>query len=181
MAAAVRHVQGLGITSVNGDIVIDRSAFETTVENDPAAFDGEPLRLQRLARCAAAELQVGQHDLRARPRRPVRARELRAAAGRGDACRQVPLSPGECGDWRAALRADYGDPNRIRFNGGFPAACRREELGRGLCRSAQLPRCAPSAACGPRWAGAWAARCARARARGAASRRSSSPRRRCPR
>jgi D-alanyl-D-alanine carboxypeptidase/D-alanyl-D-alanine-endopeptidase (penicillin-binding protein 4) len=40
----LRHVQGLGITTVSGDIVIDRSAFETTVEGDPGAFDGEPLR-----------------------------------------------------------------------------------------------------------------------------------------
>ena len=40
----LRHVQGLGITTVSGDIVLDRSAFETTVEGDPAAFDGEPLR-----------------------------------------------------------------------------------------------------------------------------------------
>ena len=39
----LRRVQGLGITSVSGDIVIDRSAFET-LEADPSAFDGEGLR-----------------------------------------------------------------------------------------------------------------------------------------
>ncbi|HWW71763.1 MAG TPA: D-alanyl-D-alanine carboxypeptidase, partial [Duganella sp.] len=40
----LRRVQGLGITTVSGDIVLDRSAFDGTIENDPAAFDGEPLR-----------------------------------------------------------------------------------------------------------------------------------------
>lgn len=40
----LRRVQGLGITSVSGDIVLDRSAFDAAIENDPAAFDGEPLR-----------------------------------------------------------------------------------------------------------------------------------------
>jgi D-alanyl-D-alanine carboxypeptidase/D-alanyl-D-alanine-endopeptidase (penicillin-binding protein 4) len=40
----LRRVQGLGITTVSGDIVLDRSTFENTAENDPAAFDGEPLR-----------------------------------------------------------------------------------------------------------------------------------------
>src|SRR6185369_12057382 len=39
----LRRVQGLGIRHVAGDIVLDRSAFET-VAQDPGAFDGEPLR-----------------------------------------------------------------------------------------------------------------------------------------
>ena len=40
----MRRVQGLGIQSIAGDIVLDRSAFDTP-EADPAAFDGEGLRL----------------------------------------------------------------------------------------------------------------------------------------
>jgi len=39
----LRRVQGLGISNIAGDIVLDRSAFET-VAQDPAEFDGEPLR-----------------------------------------------------------------------------------------------------------------------------------------
>jgi serine-type D-Ala-D-Ala carboxypeptidase/endopeptidase (penicillin-binding protein 4) len=39
----LRRVQGLGIRSIAGDIVLDRSAFETPAV-DPGAFDGEPLR-----------------------------------------------------------------------------------------------------------------------------------------
>jgi len=35
----------------------------------------------------------------------------------------VPLIAGACGDWRAALKADFSDPSRIRFGGGYPAAC----------------------------------------------------------
>jgi D-alanyl-D-alanine carboxypeptidase/D-alanyl-D-alanine-endopeptidase (penicillin-binding protein 4) len=37
----------------------------------------------------------------------------------------VPLSNGngDCGDYRAALKADFADPTRIRFNGTYPAAC----------------------------------------------------------
>jgi D-alanyl-D-alanine carboxypeptidase/D-alanyl-D-alanine-endopeptidase (penicillin-binding protein 4) len=35
----------------------------------------------------------------------------------------VPLAPGECGDWRGALRLDSSDPGRLRFGGSFPAAC----------------------------------------------------------
>lgn len=39
----LRRVQGLGIHTINGDIVLDRSAFEVP-DADPAAFDGEGLR-----------------------------------------------------------------------------------------------------------------------------------------
>ncbi|WP_442975385.1 D-alanyl-D-alanine carboxypeptidase, partial [Salmonella enterica] len=39
----LRRVQGLGIRRIEGDIVLDRSAFELP-EQDPAGFDGEPLR-----------------------------------------------------------------------------------------------------------------------------------------
>ena len=44
----LRRVQGLGIRQIAGDIVLDRSAFET-VEVDPAHFDGEPLRPYNVA------------------------------------------------------------------------------------------------------------------------------------
>ncbi|HQY77496.1 MAG TPA: D-alanyl-D-alanine carboxypeptidase, partial [Rhodoferax sp.] len=39
----LRRVQGLGIRSIAGDIVLDRSALEIP-EVDPSSFDGEPLR-----------------------------------------------------------------------------------------------------------------------------------------
>ena len=39
----LRRVQGLGVRSISGDIVLDRSAFEVPPV-DPGAFDGEPLR-----------------------------------------------------------------------------------------------------------------------------------------
>ena len=37
----------------------------------------------------------------------------------------VPLSNGngDCGDYRAALKADFADPARIRFAGTYPASC----------------------------------------------------------
>jgi D-alanyl-D-alanine carboxypeptidase/D-alanyl-D-alanine-endopeptidase (penicillin-binding protein 4) len=35
----------------------------------------------------------------------------------------VPLSNGDCSDYRSALRADWSDPTRIRFAGNYPAVC----------------------------------------------------------
>src|SRR6059058_3382613 len=39
----LRRVQGLGIRTIAGDIVLDHSAFDVPPQ-DPGAFDGEPLR-----------------------------------------------------------------------------------------------------------------------------------------
>jgi serine-type D-Ala-D-Ala carboxypeptidase/endopeptidase (penicillin-binding protein 4) len=39
----MRRLQGLGIQKIQGDIVLDRSAFDL-LERNPASFDGEPLR-----------------------------------------------------------------------------------------------------------------------------------------
>ncbi|HSW18025.1 MAG TPA: D-alanyl-D-alanine carboxypeptidase/D-alanyl-D-alanine-endopeptidase [Ramlibacter sp.] len=117
----LRRVQGLGIRRIAGDIVLDRSAFDTPTQ-DPGAFDGEPLRPYNAAPDA---LLVN-----------FRAITLQFTPGTGGATVQmepalagvqvpatVPLAPGECGDWRGALKADFSDATRIRFAGGYPAAC----------------------------------------------------------
>jgi serine-type D-Ala-D-Ala carboxypeptidase/endopeptidase (penicillin-binding protein 4) len=117
----LRRVQGLGVRSIAGDLVLDHSAFET-VAQDPGAFDGEPLRpynaapdallLNFKALVITFTPAAGQVLVHVEP--PLAG--LTAPAG-------VPLLPGVCGDWRAALKADFSDPSRIRLAGGYPAAC----------------------------------------------------------
>jgi D-alanyl-D-alanine carboxypeptidase/D-alanyl-D-alanine-endopeptidase (penicillin-binding protein 4) len=120
----LRHVQGLGITTVSGDIVIDRSAFENTVENDPSAFDGEPLRPYN-ASPDALLINFKSVNMIFSPDRAGQIARVSYEPPLASVAMPatVALSPGECGDWRTALRADFSDVNRIRFNGGFPAAC----------------------------------------------------------
>lgn len=120
----LRRVQGLGIRHVAGDIVLDRSAFDPSVESDPAAFDGEPLRPYNASpdallvnfRTVAIQLRPDAQGQRAQLRyEPPLA---------GVATQQsVPLTPGACGDWRAGLQADFSDPLRMVFAGGLPASC----------------------------------------------------------
>ena len=119
----LRRVQQLGVREIRGDIVLDRTAFGTA-EQDPADFDGEPLR----------PYNVGPDALLLNQRAIVLGIVPDAARGlalvgidapldgvRVDA--QVPLLGGACDDWRGALRADFTDPLHIRLEGGFPAAC----------------------------------------------------------
>jgi serine-type D-Ala-D-Ala carboxypeptidase/endopeptidase (penicillin-binding protein 4) len=117
----LRRVQGLGIRGIAGDIVLDRSAFEID-PRDPGAFDGEPLRPYNAAPDALLlnfksvvmtfTPQPGAALVHVEP--PLAGVQLPAP---------VPLVAGECGDWRTGLKADFSDPARIRFAGGYPLAC----------------------------------------------------------
>jgi D-alanyl-D-alanine carboxypeptidase/D-alanyl-D-alanine-endopeptidase (penicillin-binding protein 4) len=117
----LRRVQSLGVRSITGDIVLDRSAF-TVAPRDPAAFDGEPLRPYNASPDAllvnfktvtvTLTPEGGQARVRAEP----------ALAGvQWPAA--VPVAAGECGDWITGLKADFRNLAQVRFAGNFPAAC----------------------------------------------------------
>ncbi len=119
----MRRLQAMGVARIQGDIVLDRSAF-ALAPRDPGSFDGEPLRPYNAAPDAllinfksivlgfvpdaAAKLALVQLD-------PPLAGVSHTAS--------VPLVAGPCTDYRASLRADFQDPERIRLLGGYPASC----------------------------------------------------------
>ena len=121
----MRRVQGMGIKTIAGDIVLDRSALEVP-EPDPAKFDGEPLRPYNVAPDAmllnfksvvmtftpdrSANLAYVQYDP------PLAGVSLPATVA-------LNTTAAECGDYRGALKADFSDPLRIRLAGAYPAAC----------------------------------------------------------
>ena len=118
-----RRVQQLGVREIRGDIVLDRSAFSVP-EQDPADFDGEPLRPYNV-RPDALLLNYKSLVLTFTPD-PARgvaivSAEPPLAGVRVDL--SAPLSNGVCNDWRAALRPDLADPLRIRFAGHYASAC----------------------------------------------------------
>ncbi len=117
----MRRVQGLGIRSITGDVVLDRGAFET-VAQDPGAFDGEPMRPYNAAPDALLlnfkSLIItftplgGQAQIQVDP--PLAGVQVPP---------NVPLSTGDCNDWRASLKADFADAARVRFAGTYPLSC----------------------------------------------------------
>jgi D-alanyl-D-alanine carboxypeptidase/D-alanyl-D-alanine-endopeptidase (penicillin-binding protein 4) len=119
----LRRVQGLGIRTIAGDIVLDRSAF-TVPAIDPASFDGEPLRpynatpdglLINFKSVVMTLLpEPGGTLARVQFDPPLAGVQMQAT---------LPLVTGECGDYRAALKADFSDPNRIFFGGAYPVSC----------------------------------------------------------
>lgn len=117
----LKRVRAMGVRSITGDIVLDRSAF-AIAPRDPGAFDGEPLRPYNagpdalLVNFKTVTLSFTLEGSQAR----VRAEPTLAGVQWPT---HVPLNAGECGDWITPLRADFGNPLRVRFAGSFPAAC----------------------------------------------------------
>ncbi|MEY4712653.1 MAG: hypothetical protein RIS88_2103 [Pseudomonadota bacterium] len=117
----LRRVQGLGVRRIAGDIVLDRSAFEVP-PLDPAAFDGEPHRPYNAAPDALL-VNFRAMVLQFTPQGNAALLQVEPPMAGLQAPASVPLQAGDCNDWRAALRADFRDPARLRFDGAFPASC----------------------------------------------------------
>ena len=119
----LRRVQGLGITRISGDIVLDNSAFYVP-DQDPAAFDGEPLRPYN-ARPEALLINYKSIVMTFTPEPGGRVARVQYDPPLWGVQTQdsVPLGSGACNDYRAALKADFSDPLRIRFGGTLPASC----------------------------------------------------------
>jgi D-alanyl-D-alanine carboxypeptidase/D-alanyl-D-alanine-endopeptidase (penicillin-binding protein 4) len=108
-------VQGLGVRSIHGDIVLDHTAFAVP-EADPGSFDGEPLRPYNVAPDALL-LNYKSVVMTFVPDRTANIAQVQfdpPLAGVAVPA-TVPLSGGECGDYRSVLRADFSDPTRVRF------------------------------------------------------------------
>jgi D-alanyl-D-alanine carboxypeptidase/D-alanyl-D-alanine-endopeptidase (penicillin-binding protein 4) len=119
----LRRVEGLGIRTIDGDIVLDRSAFELAA-TDPAAFDGEGLRPYNAAPDALL-INFKSVVMTFVPNRGTQSAQVDFEPPLAGVAMQatVPLSNGECGDWHATLGADFADPARIGFAGSYPASC----------------------------------------------------------
>ncbi len=119
----LRRLQGMGIHSIAGDIVLDRSAFEVP-DTNPASFDGEPLRPYNAAPDALlinfkAVVMTFTPDRGGNSAQVQFDPPLFGVQMQGS----VPLGNGDCGDYRSALKADFSDAKRIRFAGSYAASC----------------------------------------------------------
>jgi serine-type D-Ala-D-Ala carboxypeptidase/endopeptidase (penicillin-binding protein 4) len=122
----VAHIRATGLSTIRGDLVLDRTWFDTGAY-DPAAFDGEPLRPYNVGPDALAvnfksvrfvfAPNVARDAVEVRVEPPIA----------GVAIRGTPrLTTGDCGDWHATLQADFvdhADSAEATFRGRYPIAC----------------------------------------------------------
>ena len=119
----LRRVQGLGIHTIDGDIVLDRSAWDVA-PTDPASFDGEPLRPYNAAPDALLiNFKSIVLTFAPEPGGKVARVQMDPPLAGVQVPTTVPLLTTDCTDYRGALKADFSDPNRIRFAGGYPLSC----------------------------------------------------------
>ncbi len=123
---AVRKLRALGVREIRGDLVLDRSWFETG-DTDPTRFDNEPLRPYNVAPDA---LLVNFKSVRFQFVPNTVNRTVSVAhepqMAQLEVAPQVRLTDGDCGDWRAGLKADFrgdGAAMRAGFSGSYPASC----------------------------------------------------------
>jgi D-alanyl-D-alanine carboxypeptidase/D-alanyl-D-alanine-endopeptidase (penicillin-binding protein 4) len=124
LQALLAQIQYSGVKVVRGDIVLDRSAFQS-VAQDAGEFDGEPLRPYN-ASPDALLINFKSMVMRFTPdtlnNRALVAVEPPLAGIVID--ESVPLARvARCGDWRSELRASVDNPNRLQFTGSYSAAC----------------------------------------------------------
>jgi serine-type D-Ala-D-Ala carboxypeptidase/endopeptidase (penicillin-binding protein 4) len=124
--AFVASMRATGLTTIRGDLVLDRSYF-APAPHDPSAFDAEPLKPYNVGPDA---LLVNFKSVRfvfapnaAGDATGVRAEpDLVSVAVRG----APRLVAGECADWRSGLSASFvnaADHAQATFGGRYPTAC----------------------------------------------------------
>jgi serine-type D-Ala-D-Ala carboxypeptidase/endopeptidase (penicillin-binding protein 4) len=122
----LRRVQGLGIHKIDGDIILDHSAF-APLNGNAGDFDGEPLRPYNASPDALlinfkSIIMTFVPD----PANQVARVQMDPPLWGVQMPDSVPLNttrPVVCGDYRGDLKADFSDPARIRFNGSYPVGC----------------------------------------------------------
>jgi len=131
----LQRVRQWGVEQIQGDIVLDRSAFAPEPV-DPGEFDAAPLRPYNVpANALLLNFRAWSATFSPDPNKPI-AHVLMNPPLMGV---QVPLSVpltggtggtgvkgesgGACGDWRSQLQAHWDQPLQLSFNGSYPAAC----------------------------------------------------------
>lgn len=118
----LRQLRARGIRTIRGDLVLDRSLFETALF-DPAAFDGEPFRPYNvgpdalLVNFKAVTLRFLPDDLRREVRVSFEPPLADVSVG------PIAYADGACGDWKTRAAADFSRGDRLTFAGGYPGTC----------------------------------------------------------
>ncbi len=121
-----RALRARGLRQIRGDIVFDRSYFESGA-HDPARFDTEPLRPYNVGPDALlVNFKAIRFGFIPNPERGIALVVPEPKPAQLELLQSVRLAEGPCGDWRARLKADFqsnANSARIVFSGLYPTAC----------------------------------------------------------
>jgi serine-type D-Ala-D-Ala carboxypeptidase/endopeptidase (penicillin-binding protein 4) len=119
----LKTLQTLGVQRITGDIILDNSIFDIP-ERNTADFDGEPMRPYN---SAPDGLLVNFKALifKFTPDPQSKTVSVLSEPPIADVAidTQVTATTEACGDWRSSLRADFSNPNKVRFSGNYSVRC----------------------------------------------------------
>jgi D-alanyl-D-alanine carboxypeptidase/D-alanyl-D-alanine-endopeptidase (penicillin-binding protein 4) len=119
----LRTLQVLGVRRITGDIILDNSVFEVA-ERNSADFDGEPMRPYNSAPDGLL-VNFKALILKFVPDPQTQTVRVLTEPPMADVAidAQVNATTDGCGDWRSNLRADFSNPNKVRFSGSYSVRC----------------------------------------------------------
>lgn len=123
----LRQLRTRGLTVINGDVILDRSAFALP-PHDPAEFDNEPLRPYN-AGPDALLVNLASVRLTLRPSADQKTAQVIAETPDDDLHidNRITLTQDACGDWRERIKpAVVGET--IAITGDFSAQCGEKAL-----------------------------------------------------
>ena len=118
-----KTLKTLGVQRITGDIILDNSIFDIP-ERNTADFDGEPMRPYN---SAPDGLLVNFKAIIFKfvPDPLTKTISVMSEPPIADVAidTQVNATTDSCGDWRSSLRADFSNPNKVRFSGSYSVRC----------------------------------------------------------
>ena len=119
----VHRIRAFGVREIRGDVLLDRSAFES-MPYDPEEFDGAESRAYNAGPDALlVNFKALTFDFVPDSDSGIARVLVTPAVGGARIPATVRGAAGPCGDWRSRLRGDISNPLAPRFAGEFPLAC----------------------------------------------------------
>jgi D-alanyl-D-alanine carboxypeptidase/D-alanyl-D-alanine-endopeptidase (penicillin-binding protein 4) len=119
----LQRLRALGVRDIQGDLVLDRSAYAQAQSMGPT-LDGNELRPYNVAPDALLiNFKTLSLDFVPDPAGTVAHIIATPQLDGVHIPAQVPLADGPCADWKDQLRADFSQPHFLRFAGNFARAC----------------------------------------------------------
>ena len=123
----LRDLRQRGLKDIRGNLVLDRSFFDTPIE-DPGAFDNEPYKPYNVGPDALL-LNYRAHRVRFLPQAASANPSIvfdPNLLSTSNVINEVKLTKTVCGDWKEKIRFQMG--TSLSFNGQFSEACGDESL-----------------------------------------------------
>ena len=124
----LRQLRVRGVTDIDGDLVLDRSAFALP-PHDPAAFDNEPLRPYNTGPDALlVNLKSLSLNLVADPTRKAVSVLSETPSDGLRIDNRLVLVQERCGDWREKIGIQVSGPMTITLSGNYAVSCGEKAL-----------------------------------------------------